>query len=136
MSLIPCTICTLGQVKIWKDNGVLRPEHFDVIQDRLDEMNIPQGIGRVPNKIHSKFSGLTADQWRNWTNLFSLYALHDILPPDHYLCWSKFVQASIVFCQYSLSFNDINLADKKLMEFSKNYMVKTNVPQTCTCMDI
>lgn len=75
-----------NMIKIWKDKGVLRPEHFDLIQDRLDEMNIPQGIGRVPNKIHSKFSGLTADQWRNWTNLFSLYALHDVLPPDHYLC--------------------------------------------------
>lgn len=108
-------------LKIWKDNGVLRPEHFDVIQDRHDEMNIPQGIGRVPNKIHSKFSGLTADQWRNWTNLFSLYALHDILPPDHYLCWSKFVQASVIFCQYSITFRDINLADKKLMEFCKMF---------------
>lgn len=85
-----------NMVKTWKDMNILKPEHFDLIQARMDEMYIPQGIGRVPHKIHSKFSGLTADQRRNWTNLYSLYCLRDVLPSEHYLCLSLFVQASIV----------------------------------------
>ena len=52
-----------NMIKIWKDANILKPEHFDLIQVRLDEMNVPHGIGRIPHKIHSKFSGLTADQW-------------------------------------------------------------------------
>ena len=110
-----------NMVKIWKEMSLLRPEHFDVIQARIDELNVPYGIGRIPNKIHSKFSGLTADQWRNWTNLFSLYALRDILPPDHYLCWSFFVQASVVFCQHSISKSALEFADKKLIQFCKMF---------------
>lgn len=101
--------------------NVLKPEHFDLIQYKLDEMVVPHGIGRVPHKIHSKFSGLTADQWRNWTNLYSLYVLHDILPSDHYFCWSLLVQASIILCQYSISECDLLLEDDKLMQFCRMF---------------
>ena len=86
-----------NMVKIWKELSILKSEHFDLIQERIDTMNVPYGIGHLPNKVHSRFSGLTADQWRNWTNVYSLYALRDIiLPADQYLCWSLFVEASIV----------------------------------------
>ena len=54
-----------NMIKIWKEIEILKPEHFDLIQVRLDKMNIPHGIGRVPHKIHSKVAGPTADQWRN-----------------------------------------------------------------------
>ena len=39
-----------NMVKIWKEMSLLRPEHFDVIQARIDELNVPYGIGRIPNK--------------------------------------------------------------------------------------
>ena len=46
--------------------------------------------------MSAEFPTFTADQWKNWTIVYSLVALKDILPPDHYDCWSYFVQA----CQY------------------------------------
>ena len=106
-------------VKIWKDRGLLNQENLILIQSRIDELNIPYGVGRIPYKIGSNFSGLTADQWMNWTNLFSLYALQDILPPLDLHCWSLFVQASTLFRQYSLSVDDLTRADEKIMEFLK-----------------
>ena len=106
-----------NMIKLWKKLGILKLEHFDLIQSRLDDMNIPQGIGRVPHKIHSKFSGLTADQWCNWTNLYSLYALRDILPPEHYRCWAMFVEASVILCQFSIKRSDLSFADTRLMQF-------------------
>ena len=44
-------------------------------------------------KISSAFAGFTADQWKNWTIIYSLYALRDILAPPHYHCWESFVIA-------------------------------------------
>ena len=34
----------------------------EIIQQKVDNMVVPYGDGRIPLKICSKFSGLTADQ--------------------------------------------------------------------------
>ena len=78
-------------VSLWKDLGFLGAAQLMQIQEKVDNMIVPYGIGRIPHKICSKFSGLTADQWRNWTNIYSLYALKGILPNEHYSCWALFV---------------------------------------------
>ena len=99
--------------------GLLNQENFSLIQSRIDELNIPYGVGRIPYKIGSNFSGLTANQWMNWTNLFLLYALQDILSPLDLHGWSLFVQVSTLFRQYLLSVDDLTRADEKIMEFLK-----------------
>ena len=48
-------------ITIWKEMGLLTSNELDIIQNRVDEMDVPHGIGRIPNKISSKFSSLTAD---------------------------------------------------------------------------
>lgn len=60
-------------------------------------------------------SGLTADQWKNWTCIYSLYLLHDLLPR-----W-LFVQACILFCQPLTTNADIDKADRFLLEFCKSF---------------
>ena len=110
-------------VKIWKDQGLLRQEHLTIIQAKIDEMNVPYGVGRIPYKVGSNFSGMTADQWMNWTNIYSLHALNDVLPPQHLECWSLFVQASVLLRQYTISHADLAEADEKLMEFCKVFEV-------------
>ena len=50
-------------IKVWKESGLLCQEHLPVIQQKLYEMNVPYGVGRIPYKVCSNFSGLTADQW-------------------------------------------------------------------------
>jgi hypothetical protein len=108
-------------VSIWKDMGLLGNSEFDIIQTKIDTMLVPIGIGRIPYKISSKFSELTADQWRNWTYIYSLYALKGILPERGYRCWAIFVEASIILSQSSLSYHEILLADTKLIEFCKMF---------------
>ena len=67
------------------------------LQYKADEMSVPYGVGRIPYKVGSNFSGLTADQWLNRTNVYSLYALNGILPPCDIDCWSLFVEASVFY---------------------------------------
>ena len=55
----------------------------------------------------------------NWTNLYSIHALADILPPRDLECWSLFVQASVLLWQYTISLSDLAKADEKLLEFCK-----------------
>ena len=104
-------------IKVWKEKHRIRQEHLALIQNCIDELNVPFGVGRIPYKVGSNFAGMTADQWMNWTNIYSLYALHDVLPAVDLKCWSLFVQASILLRQYSISQADLNDADLKLFEF-------------------
>ena len=108
-------------MKVWRQLKIIKDEHLPVIQERVDELRVPTGIGRIPYKIGSNFSGLTADQWLNWTNLYSLYALRDILPSADLQCWSLFVQASVILRQYTISVEDLNLADEKILEFCEKF---------------
>ena len=50
---------------IWNDDEILTKPEFDYIQQEVDTIKVPAGVGRIPHKISSKFSGFTADQWMN-----------------------------------------------------------------------
>ena len=43
------------------------------------------------------FKSLTADEWKNWTLIFSLISLFDILPSEHLTCWNYFVSAFKIY---------------------------------------
>lgn len=115
----------------WKDLNLLTKSTFKVLQQRVEDANVPVDIGRIPYKIDSGMSGMTADQWKNWTCVYSLYLLHDILPSDHLNCWWLFVQACILICQPLISNADIDRADQLLLEFCKCF---ENIygPECCT----
>ena len=68
-----------------------------------------------PYKIESVMSSLTADQWKNWTCVYSLYALHDVLPKDHLHCWCLFVHACTLISRPLLIPTVIDKADELLM---------------------
>ena len=102
---------------IWKDLNFLTHEHFKVIQEKVDNFHTPEDVGRIPTKISSGFSGFSADQWRNWVLLFSLFSLKGILPYSHYNCWQLFVKACHILCCRSISKKKIDEADTLLHEF-------------------
>ena len=53
-----------------------------------------QGIFELQQEIFLQFfSRLTANEWKNWTLLFSLLTLHGILPQEHLMCWQLFANA-------------------------------------------
>lgn len=70
-------------LKLWKDSGLISDSDFQILQERMDEINPPTNIGRLPQKIAAQFSGFTAEQWMLWTTLYSPLVLRDILPQQH-----------------------------------------------------
>ena len=102
---------------LWKDRGILNKDNFSIIQEKIEGLNVPLDMGRIPYKIESRMSGLTADQWKNWTCTYSMYALQGVLPAEHLNCWWLFVQACILVCQPLISNQNIDRADQLFMEF-------------------
>ena len=73
--IVPMHNLLLGTAKhvtnIWKEIGILTNDDL-CIQQKIDRIVVPPKIGRIPHKI-SNFSALTADQWKNWIFIYSLY---------------------------------------------------------------
>ena len=76
----------------WIDMKLLGPQEFKVIQDNVDSFTTPSDVGRIPGKI---VAGFTAEQWRNWTVIFSFSSLKKILPRQHFDCWHKLSKLAI-----------------------------------------
>ena len=83
----------------------------------VSKCKIPCSAGRIPHKIASAFASLTADEWKNWTLLFSLIALNNVLSVDHLQCWQKYVSACSIFCSSILTVNEIDTADELMRSF-------------------
>ena len=105
--------------RIWIEQGLLSSKSLDVVQDRIDSILSPPYLGKIPHKIASSCSGFTADQFKNWTNIFSMMVVRDILPAEHLKCWGYFVQASRILCQMILTDAEIELADAFLLQFCR-----------------
>lgn len=65
---------------------LLSDAKLKLIQQRVDQVEFPSSLGRLPNKISISFGGFTADQWKTWTLIVSLYALRGELPINHLEC--------------------------------------------------
>ena len=87
-----------------------------VIQDKVDRCEIPSSIGRIPHKIASSFSSFTADQWKTWTIIFSMYALHDMLYQEDLECWYLFVQACRILVTPLLKIDEAKKGHKMLLK--------------------
>lgn len=103
--------------KVWLENGLLSRTDLENIQARVDQFVIPRGVGRIPRKISSKFDSLNADEWKNWTLLFSIICLFDVLPVADLECWYLFVSACKIFCSSVITVNDIDVAHSLMKRF-------------------
>jgi len=105
--------------KLWLKNNIITGQDMNVIQARVDSFVPPTGIGRIPRKIATSFGGFTAEQWKNWVILYSMFALKDLLPHNHYLCWHSFVLACFYLSKKAISDVEIKKADLLLLKFCK-----------------
>ena len=96
---------------------LLGKSHFEKIQNFVDSIVVPSDVGRISSKIASGFAGFKADQFKTWITIYSIPALFNILPEDHFECWRHFVLACIFLCKHALSELDINMADSLLLQF-------------------
>lgn len=110
-------------METWVDQGYLSKKDFEVMQQRISTLITPRAVGRIPLKIGSSFAGFTADQWRNWTTIFSPVVLKDILPNNHLRCWLLFVRACSLLSTRIISIEAINQADSYLVEFCKQFCI-------------
>ena len=108
-------------IKVWKTKCILNENDFLRIQDKVGNFLCPSDVGKLPKKFASSFGSFNADQWKNWTLLFSIYALKDILPPDHLECWRKFVLACRRLCSRNISMGNVKVADFLLLDFCKTF---------------
>ncbi len=106
---------------LWEDLGILSNDSLCSIQDKVNAIAVPCKLGRIPLKIASNFNSLTADQWKNWILVYSLYTLYGVIPRTHYTCWNLFVDACRLLLQPSITLHDINQADMKLLEFVTSF---------------
>ena len=93
-------------VNLWLQLDLVTKHDFQSLQRTVDATVVPSDVGRVPRKIETGFSGFTADQFKNWITVYSIPALHGILPSEHLECWRHFVLACRILCQSTLSFDD------------------------------
>ena len=108
---------------IWLDDmEPIIPKRFHVMmQEKVDRCESPSSMGRIPHKIASSFSSFTADQWKTWTMVFSMYALHGVLEQEHLECWYLFVQACNILVSPMLNINDAMEGHKLLLQFCKQF---------------
>ena len=107
--------------EVWKNRSILSCKNFESIQEKVNTFTSPGDIGRIPYKISSGFSGFTADQWKNWVIFYSLYALKDILPWQHYNCWHLFVKICFLLCRRRITVEQIQKADSFIIQFCEMY---------------
>jgi len=101
--------------KQWLD--LLTNNDLSMIQERVDNCMYTGTIGRIPRKITSSFSSLTADEWKNWTLILSLISLFDILPSEHLSCWKYFVSACKIYSSPAVSLIEIDQAHDSMCKF-------------------
>ena len=106
-------------LSIWLDLEIIRRSIFNQIQAQVDSVIVPPGIGRIPLKILSGFSGFKADQFKNWVNIYSIPCLFAVLEADHLECWRHFVLGCRILCKQKLTADEIKLADALLLQFCR-----------------
>ena len=102
--------------KLWADN-LFSKEQMKELSQKIEEINISSSIGRIPRKIGTNYGSYRGEEWKNWTLIFSTYALHGILPDNHLRIWERFVIACRILCQPVISKEEIMKADALLVNF-------------------
>eukprot|EP00111_Clytia_hemisphaerica_P009347 TCONS_00027435-protein len=108
-------------IKIWKENGYLDHHTFPVLQSRVDSAVVSSDVGKLPTKLESGFDGFTADELKNCTLIYSIYALKGIIPEADLECWRLFVIACTYLCARVITLEDIELADTFLLRFCRRF---------------
>ena len=91
--------CTYASYCTLELPGIDRTRNTNQDDDRTEtEKTTGSSWPRLPTKIDIG-TFLTAEQWMNWTNYFSIYCLRDLIPDEQMECWRHFVLASRRLCK-------------------------------------
>lgn len=104
---------------LWLAKGLLTHQTLESVQSRVTSIICPEDTGRIPSNITSNFGGFTGNQWKNWTELFSLIVLRGELTGEDLECWRHFVLASRLLSRASLTNSELLMADALLLQFCR-----------------
>lgn len=108
-------------MKTWMVKGIVASKDLQLLEERVSKLQCPYDVGRIPLKISSGFYNFTADQWLNWTVVYSAVALKGIIPQNHYNCWLLYIKACSMLCCKFIKKSDVNIADQYLLQFCRNF---------------
>lgn len=108
---------------VWlnSDKPLLEKKDLLQVQEKLDKVKVPASVGRLPKKIRNSYGGFTADQWKSFTVLFSIYALWNILPSTDLELWRNFVLACSYLCSSVITETKAMLVHTYLLQFCKGF---------------
>ena len=98
--------------KHWVAEGILNKKDLETLEKRIDGLEVPVDIGRLPKVISSNYGSYTAEQWKNWTLVYSVYE-------QYFKCWQSFVLACKYLCKPIVSNGDITRAHFLLLKFGR-----------------
>lgn len=105
-------------IEVWQKANIITKKDLGIIQDRVNSIIPPSGVGRIPSKISSNF---TADEWKNWTLIYSMYALCPILPDNVMKMWELFVKACTIICTRFITTEIVELAHHLFVQFNSTF---------------
>lgn len=108
-------------LNLLQQKKVLTKELLHKIEVRVLAIKSLKDVGRLPLKIASGFAGFKADQWRNWTVIYSEIALRGVIPAEHYDCWCQFAKACQILCTRVIYSHQVEEADRLLQSFCVTY---------------
>jgi hypothetical protein len=103
----------------------LTMEQLRVVQQKMDQIDLPSDIGRIPAKIaigNDGFSNLTADQWKIFIMVYSTTVLWDMLDNNDRKILGHFVRACNLLVTRFITENDLKEAQERLKDMA--YLIK------------
>jgi hypothetical protein len=100
----------------------LNSEQLRVAQRRMDSVQLPSDIGRIPPKIAigEGFSKLTADQWKTFIMIYATTILWDMLDDNDRKILGHFVRACNLLVARFVTEDDLQEAQERLRDMSIN----------------
>lgn len=104
--------------RIWVDEKILTQSALQSIQKKMNEVQIPSDLGRIPGKIHcgEGFSNFTADQWRNFFLIYATVVLWEHLPNKDRRILTYFVRICTILVRRIVEISDMEEAHKLLVK--------------------
>lgn len=104
--------------RIWVDERVLTPEHLKNIQRKMNLIQVPADLGRIPRKIDcgEGFSNFTADQWRTFFTIYATTSLWEYLPVIDRTILTHFVRVCLILVGRIIESDSIREANERLIK--------------------
>ena len=106
---------------IFVNQEKLSMDQLRVAQSRMDNVELPSDIGRIPPKIaigDNGFSNLTADQWKTFIMVYSTKSCRDMLDDNDRKILGHFVRACNLLVTRFITEDDLKEAQERLKDMA------------------